>query len=176
MQFIIMLALMLIMELTRPVPKPPARAGLGDFSAPTAEQDRPIPVFWGKPWLSAPNLVWYGDIRTKAITVKIKGLFISKKQTVGWRYFLGMHLVFGYGDENTRLLHRAIFWAAAQEQNWAVWNTTNIRTECAYFQKSRKLVVINNAGEKQDTVITLAAGKTSKKVSLEAHGIAILDV
>ena len=34
----------------------------------------------------------------------------------------------------------------------------------------------NNAGEKQDTVIILGDGKASKKVSVEAHGIAILDV
>lgn len=104
MQFIVMLVLMLIMDLTRPVPAPPAKPGLGDFTAPTAEQDRAIPVFWGQPWLSGPNLVWYGDLRTKKIQVKIKGMFTSKKQTIGYRYYLGMHLIFGYGDENTELL------------------------------------------------------------------------
>lgn len=104
MQFIVMLVLMLIMDLTRPVPKPPARPGLGDFTTPTAEQDRAIPVFWGQPWLAAPNLVWYGDMRTKKITKTVKGTFVDKKQTIGYRYYLGMHLVFGYGDENTELL------------------------------------------------------------------------
>lgn len=104
MQFIVMLVLMLIMDLTRPVPKPPTKPGLGDFTAPTAEQDRAIPVFWGQPWLSGPNLVWYGDLRTKKIQVKIKGMFTSKKQTIGYKYYLGMHLVFGYGDDNTELL------------------------------------------------------------------------
>ena len=103
MQFIIMLILMLIMDLTRPVPKPPARPGLGDFQAPTAEQDRAVPVFWGQPWLAGPNLVWYGDLRTKKITKKVKGTFVDKKQTIGYRYYLGMHLAFGYGDENTTL-------------------------------------------------------------------------
>lgn len=103
MQFIIVLILMLIMDVTRPVPKPPARPGLGDFQAPTAEQDRAVPVFWGQPWLPGPNLVWYGDLRTKKITKKIKGTFVDKKQTIGYRYYFGMHLVFGYGDENTTL-------------------------------------------------------------------------
>ena len=83
---------------------------------------------------------------------------------------------FKFTPENTRLLHRALFWAAAQEPQWPVWNSSNIRTECAYFAKKGKLVVINNAGEPQDTVITLADGQTTRAVSLEAHGIAILDV
>jgi beta-D-galactosyl-(1->4)-L-rhamnose phosphorylase len=57
-----------------------------------------------------------------------------------------------------------------------VWNSSNVRTECACFAKKGRLVVINNAGEPQDTVITLGDGRTKKAVRLEAHGIAILDV
>jgi beta-D-galactosyl-(1->4)-L-rhamnose phosphorylase len=83
---------------------------------------------------------------------------------------------FKFTPENTRLLHRAIFWAAAQEAQFPVWSSTNVRTECAYFPKKKKLVVINNAGEPQETVITLADGQATKPVSLAAHGIAILDV
>ena len=87
-------------------------------------------------------------------------------------YFSG----FKFTYENTRLLHRAIFWAAAQENNWAAWNCSNVRTECAYFAKKGKLVVINNVGEKQETTITFGDGKTTRTVGLEAHGIAIIDV
>lgn len=83
---------------------------------------------------------------------------------------------FKFTYENTRLLHRAIFWAAAKESQWTVWNTSNVRTECAYFKKAGKLVIINNAGEKQSTTVHLADGKEHKKVSLPAHGIAIIDV
>lgn len=82
---------------------------------------------------------------------------------------------FKFTHENTRLLHRAIFWAAAQEAGWSVWSSTNVKTECAYFRKVGKLVVINNAGSDEETVVTLADGKKSKSVKLEAHGIAILD-
>lgn len=103
MAAIVMLVIMLIMDIVRPVPKAPARPGLGDFDTPTAEQDRPVPVFWGKPWLNGPNLVWYGDLSTKKITQTVKGTFIDKKQTIGYEYSLGLHLVFGYGDENTFL-------------------------------------------------------------------------
>ena len=87
-------------------------------------------------------------------------------------YFSGFKFTF----ENTRLLHRALFWAAAQEGKWSVWNTTNVKTECSYFAKAGKLVVLNNAGEPQQTSVTLADGRTAKAVTLEAHGIAILDL
>ena len=83
---------------------------------------------------------------------------------------------FKFTHENTRLLHRAIFWAAAQEPDWKVWNTANVRTECGWFARARKLVVINNAGAPQRTVVTLANGRSARTVKLAAHGIAILDV
>lgn len=87
-------------------------------------------------------------------------------------YFSGFKFTF----ENTRLLHRAIFWAAAQEAGWTVWNSRNVKTEATYFAKAKKLVVINNAGEPQDTILTLGDGKTATPVHVEAHGIAILDI
>ncbi|MCF7689173.1 MAG: 1,3-beta-galactosyl-N-acetylhexosamine phosphorylase [Cephaloticoccus sp.] len=87
-------------------------------------------------------------------------------------YFSGFKFTF----ENTRLLHRALFWAAAQESGWSVWNASNVKTEATWFGKSGKLVVLNNAGEPQHTVVTLGDGKKQVSVDLEAHGIAVLDV
>jgi beta-D-galactosyl-(1->4)-L-rhamnose phosphorylase len=78
--------------------------------------------------------------------------------------------------ENTRLLHRALFWAAAQEKAWSMWQCSNVRTECAWFPAEKKLVVINNAGEPQRTVVTLGNGRAQKRVNLKAHDIAILDL
>lgn len=50
-------------------PKPPApkKAELGDFQVPTAEQDRAIPVIFGRIKITGPNVVWYGDLSTVAI-------------------------------------------------------------------------------------------------------------
>ena len=87
-------------------------------------------------------------------------------------YFSG----FKFTPENTRLLHRALYWAAGHEAGWSVWATTNVKTETAYFREAGKLVVINNAGTVEKTVVTLGDGQTTKSVKLEAHGIAILDV
>jgi beta-D-galactosyl-(1->4)-L-rhamnose phosphorylase len=83
---------------------------------------------------------------------------------------------FKFTHENTRLLHRVLFWAAAREEQWPAWACSNVRTECAYFPKKTKLVVINNAGMPQKTSITLGDGRTRKMVSLTAHGLKILDV
>ena len=83
---------------------------------------------------------------------------------------------FKFTHENTRLLHRALFWAAAQERTFPVWNCSNLRTECAYFPRKGKLVVINNAGTPQKTVVILGNGRSRKRVRLAAHGIKILDL
>lgn len=53
-------------------PKPPdARpAAIGDFDVPTAEQDRAIPVIFGRVWITGPNVVWYGDLKVVPIKKK----------------------------------------------------------------------------------------------------------
>lgn len=81
---------------------------------------------------------------------------------------------FKFTCENTRMLHRAIFWAAAREDAWGRWHSENPKTEAAYFPGHKKLVVINNAATPQQTRVTLADGKVARDVSLDAHDIAIL--
>ena len=83
---------------------------------------------------------------------------------------------FKVSHENTRLLHRALAWSASQEETWGTWQSSNVKTEASYFRKAGKLVVINNAGTDETTVVTLADGRAQKKVKLPAHGIQILDV
>jgi beta-D-galactosyl-(1->4)-L-rhamnose phosphorylase len=83
---------------------------------------------------------------------------------------------FKFTPDNTRLIHRALFWAAAQEKSWPAWSSSNVRTECAWFAAQKKLVVINNAGTPQQTTVTLGDGRRTRKVKLRAHDIAILDV
>lgn len=55
------------------MPKPPAGqkpAGLSDLQVPTAEVGREIPVLFGTRDMNAPNVVWYGDLKTKKIKAK----------------------------------------------------------------------------------------------------------
>lgn len=48
-------------------------AGLGDFTAPTAEEGREIPVLFGTRDIEGPNVVWYGALRVEAIKKKAGG-------------------------------------------------------------------------------------------------------
>ncbi|MCC5025514.1 MAG: hypothetical protein J6386_23265 [Candidatus Synoicihabitans palmerolidicus] len=81
-----------------------------------------------------------------------------------------------FAPESTRLLHRALFWAAGKESDWAIWQTSNVRTECAWFPRDRQLVVINNDGSLPQTTVTLGDGETAHEVTLEPHGIQVLTV
>ena len=83
---------------------------------------------------------------------------------------------FKFTFENTRLLHRALFWAASQDAAWGAWQSANVRTEATYFAKAGKLVVINNAGTDEATTVTLGDRQTARAVEVPAHGIRILDV
>lgn len=53
-------------------PKPQAQRpqGIEDFDVPTAEEGREIPVLFGTREIRAPNIVWYGDLRTVAVKKK----------------------------------------------------------------------------------------------------------
>lgn len=53
-----------------PKPPKPMPALLQDFDVPTAEEGRPIPVVFGTVTITGPNVVWYGDLGTKAIKKK----------------------------------------------------------------------------------------------------------
>ena len=82
---------------------------------------------------------------------------------------------FRFSPQNTRLLHRALFWAAGRERDFGVWTCSNIRTECAHYPSSGKLVVINNSHQPEETSIRAAQGHRVG-VSVEPLGIRVLDV
>lgn len=55
------------------IPKPKNNikpANLSDFNVPTAEEGRKIPVLFGTRDIQAPNVVWYGHLKTQAIKKK----------------------------------------------------------------------------------------------------------
>ena len=77
-------------------------------------------------------------------------------------YFAGLD----HNPLNARLLLRAIYWAAGRERELKKWFSSNPRTECAAYPKTRKLLVLNNSNEPQKTVIHTAAGK-KRQVALK---------
>lgn len=76
-----------------------APAGLDSFDFPTAEEGRPIAVLFGKKRIQGPNVVWYGDFWAYRMYKKVKtSLFNTKRQTFGYMYFVGMHMITGYAN------------------------------------------------------------------------------
>lgn len=66
-QVAIMVALSLLLAPKPKQPKKPLPIGLEQFDIPTAEEGRPIQVLFGKRYINAPNVVWYGHLRSSAI-------------------------------------------------------------------------------------------------------------
>lgn len=66
-QLAIMVLSAVISYMLAPKAPTPKAAALGDFTVPTAEQDRAIPVIFGRVKVTGPNVVWYGDLSTIAI-------------------------------------------------------------------------------------------------------------
>ena len=65
-----------------------------------------------------------------------------------------------YSFENSRILYRAIMWAANSEKELKKWFSTNFNVEVHAFVKNGKYCVVNNTYEPQDTVVYTDNGKS----------------
>jgi beta-D-galactosyl-(1->4)-L-rhamnose phosphorylase len=79
-----------------------------------------------------------------------------------------------FTHENVRLLHRAIFHAAGAESKLADYMCSNIRTECAWYPRHKKLVVVNNGTAAEKTRVMLEGGR-SVDVDVAPFGVTIVD-
>ena len=86
-------------------------------------------------------------------------------------YFSG----YRHTSANTRLLHRAIAFAAQCEPLLHAFACSNVATECAYYPRHGKLVVVNNGTQPEQTCVSLPDGRRLA-VKVEAYGYAALDV
>jgi hypothetical protein len=90
--------------LLAPHPKGPQPSALGDFSLPTAEEGRAIPVVFGTCMIKGGNTTWWGDLKTKAIKQGGGLLSFGKSVTTGYKYFLGAQFMLCHGDETLELV------------------------------------------------------------------------
>lgn len=110
-----------------------------DFKVPTAQEGRPIPVLFGRRWISGENIVWYGDYSTRKRTKKVKsgkslfGKTKYTKTTVGYEYYMGMHMVLCSSNGDTVLTAIAVgeksAWTGNAGYNGRVENVTIDKTE-----------------------------------------------
>lgn len=84
-QLILFVVSVLISFALRPKAVVPPASGLDDVNAPRAEPGSLVPIIYGTVVLKSPNTVWYGDLSYQGIK--------RKKQIIGYRYFLGIHLI-----------------------------------------------------------------------------------
>lgn len=92
---VLIISLVSMYMLAKKVGGEAAKAGtLEDFNIATA-LDRPIQYIGGTVKLDAPNVLWYGALRTVPIRKKAG----KKKQTVGYKYFLGVQAGLCYGAD-----------------------------------------------------------------------------
>jgi len=75
--------------------------------------------------------------------------------------------------ENTRLLLNTILYSCG-ENTVQKYITNNLNTECAYYPRSRKLVVINNSDKEQTAGILTDQGNI--RITLEAYDTGIIDL
>jgi hypothetical protein len=73
-------------------PNSPQPKGLSDFTFPTTDPSRAIPVVFGTCKLTGPAVLWYGDFSLQGFS--LPG---SKGKDVGYYYFIGMDLGLCHG-------------------------------------------------------------------------------
>lgn len=66
-QIIVSIILLYVSGLLLPTPKGQAPEPGEPGNIPVAKEGEPIPVVFGKPVISAQNVVWYGDLRADPI-------------------------------------------------------------------------------------------------------------
>ena len=81
-------------------------------------------------------------------------------------YMAGM----SYNAVNTRLLYRALMWAASKEGELKKAFSSNIHTECHYYPDSGTYAIVNNSDKEQKTVFYDICGK-SREVTIKANEI-----
>jgi beta-D-galactosyl-(1->4)-L-rhamnose phosphorylase len=82
---------------------------------------------------------------------------------------------FKFAPQNTRLLHRSLYWAAGRQNEFGPWTCSNVRTDCAFYPNTKKLVVINSSDKVEKTQVVDSDGK-ALDVKLEPYGIQIVDL
>lgn len=75
-----------------------------------------------------------------------------------------------YSFENSRLLYRAIFWAAGKENEMLKWYSENFNIEVNYYPATRKYCLVNNTFKEQSTYIYDGNGER-REVTLKENEI-----
>lgn len=67
-----------------------------------------------------------------------------------------------FSHENTRLLMKALYYAANKENEFNIWQASNIHCEVHAYPESGKYAVVNNSRETQTTIVYDGAGESEE--------------
>jgi 1,3-beta-galactosyl-N-acetylhexosamine phosphorylase len=70
-----------------------------------------------------------------------------------------------YSLENSRLLHRSLFWVSNKENKLKRWFSSNLNTDCAAYPDIGMFVVVNNIRTEQKTIVYDGRGTPLEVVS-----------
>lgn len=117
--FLLALGLNLLIQLLLPQPKPPGakKYSLGEFSYPTADETRPVPLGFGT-FKVAGNLIWFGDYAAEEVRKKVRSFPTRQYQTIGYRYKVGMWMTLNASTADELLEIRVgerVVWTGTQE-------------------------------------------------------------
>ena len=91
-QVALFVASLVISYLLQPKPPQAKPSAFDDFKFPTIDDGTPRIVVFGDVWITDWCVIGAGNYRTSPIVNKQKGLFGSKRQTVGHRYLMSLHM------------------------------------------------------------------------------------
>ena len=102
------------------------------------------------------SFVFVCDRATQAIRMNGGHVLLAARQFGRGRsvFFAGLP----YSLENSRLLYRAILWAAGKEAEAKRWICSNVNTDCAYYPEAGACVVVNNVDSRQTTLLHTGGG------------------
>ena len=67
-----------------------------------------------------------------------------------------------YSQDNTRLLMRALFYAANKENDFNKWHASNIQCEVHAYPSIKKMAIVNNSMVEQQTTVYDGEGRSSE--------------
>lgn len=91
-QVALFVASLVISHLLQPKPPKAKASAFEDIKFPAIDDGTPKMVVFGDVWITDWCVIGAGNYRTSPIIKKQKGLFGSKKQTVGHRYLMSLHM------------------------------------------------------------------------------------
>lgn len=102
----------------------------------------------------------------KSVQIAVNDFFDGKSI-----YYSG----FKFTAENTRLLLRSIFFAANRQDKFGKYLSSNVLTECTYFPRSEKLVVVNCSNSLETTEIWIS-NKQTQNIELKPFGFQLIEL